>query len=102
MEIPRLGVELELQLPVYTTATAIWDLSRVCNLHHSSWQRRILNPLSKARDQTRILKDTSQILFCCATIGTPFSLLKKFFFLYVLLGFGRLASRTVRESISTV
>ena len=30
-------------------ATAKWDLSRVCDLHHSSWQRWILNPLSKAR-----------------------------------------------------
>ena len=27
----------------------------VCNLHHSSWQCRILNPLSEARDQTRNL-----------------------------------------------
>ena len=49
MEVPRLGVELELQL-AYATATATRDLSHVCNLHHSSWQRRILNLLSKARD----------------------------------------------------
>ena len=28
------------------------DLSRVCNLHHSSRQRQIVNPLSKARDRT--------------------------------------------------
>ena len=36
----------------YTTATATWDLSRICDLHHSSRQCcRILNPLSKARDQ---------------------------------------------------
>ena len=31
--IPRLGVELELQLPAY--ATAVQDLSCVCDLHHS-------------------------------------------------------------------
>ena len=31
-----LGVELELPLPVYTTAIATQNLSRVCNLHHSS------------------------------------------------------------------
>ena len=31
------------------------DPSRVCNLHHSSRQRQILNPLSKARDQTHNL-----------------------------------------------
>ena len=30
-------------------------------LHHSSQQRQILNPLSKARDRTRILMDTSRV-----------------------------------------
>ena len=39
---PRvLGVESELQLPVYTTATARPDPSRVCELPRSSWQRRM-------------------------------------------------------------
>ena len=37
-EVPRLAVELELQLLAYTTATAMWDLSHVCDLHHSSHQ----------------------------------------------------------------
>ena len=46
------------------------NLSHVCNLHHSSQQCLILNPLSKARDPTHILKDTSQIHFCCTTMGT--------------------------------
>ena len=32
MEVPRLGVELELQLLAYTTATAKPDPSDVCNL----------------------------------------------------------------------
>ena len=50
MEVPRLGVESEPWLPAYTRATAMLDLSRVCNLHHSLWQCRILNPLSEARD----------------------------------------------------
>ena len=50
MEVPRLGVELELQLMAYTTATATQNLSHVCNLHHSSQQRRILNAVTKARD----------------------------------------------------
>ena len=49
MEVPRLGVELELQLPACTTATATLDPSRAHNLHHSSRQRRILNPLGRAR-----------------------------------------------------
>ena len=43
--------ESELQLPAYTTATATPDPSRAYNLHHSSWQRWILNPLSEAEDQ---------------------------------------------------
>ena len=50
MEVPRLGVEWELQLTAYTTATAMWDLSHICNLHHSSWQTQIPKLLSKARD----------------------------------------------------
>ena len=28
MEVPRLGIKLELQLPAYATAYATWDLSR--------------------------------------------------------------------------
>ena len=50
MEDPRLGVELELELQAYTTATAMRDLSHVCNSRHSSWQLGILNLLSEARD----------------------------------------------------
>ena len=42
MEVPRLGVELELQLLAYTTATATPDLSQVCDLHHNSQQCPIL------------------------------------------------------------
>uniref|UniRef100_A0A8D2AHA0 Unconventional myosin-VI n=1 Tax=Sus scrofa TaxID=9823 RepID=A0A8D2AHA0_PIG len=60
MEIPRLGVESELQLPAYTTATAVRDPSHVCDLHHSSWQHWIPNPLRKARDQIHVLMVTSQ------------------------------------------
>ena len=61
MEVPRLGGELELQLPACITATATWDLRGVSDLHHSSWQCWILNPFSKARDRTCILKDHSQV-----------------------------------------
>ena len=50
MEVLRLGVALELQLLTYATATATPQSSPVCDLHHSSRQRRILNPLSEARD----------------------------------------------------
>ena len=62
MEVARLGVELELQLHAYATATATPDPSRICDLHHSSRQRQILNSLSEARDRNRILMDTSQVL----------------------------------------
>ena len=55
MEVPRLWVEMELELPAYTTATAMADPSRVCDLHHSSQQHGILNPLSEVRDGTCIL-----------------------------------------------
>ena len=46
MEVPRRGVQSELQLLAYT-ATAMPETSSVCNLHHSSQQPRILNPLTK-------------------------------------------------------
>ena len=59
--VPRLGVRSELQLPAYTTATTTRDLSCIWDLHHSSWQRLILNPLIEARDRTRILTDASQV-----------------------------------------
>ena len=71
MEVPRLGVKLELQLLVYVTATATWNLTHVCDLHHGSWQRWIPDPLSESRDQTHILTDTSLICFHCAKMGTP-------------------------------
>ena len=58
MEVPRLGFELELQLPD-ALATAMQDPSRIFHLQHSSLQRRILNPLSEAREQTHILMNSS-------------------------------------------
>ena len=50
MEVSRLGVKSELQLAACAT-----DAS----LRHSSQRCCILNPLSKTRDQTHILMDTS-------------------------------------------
>ena len=70
-EVPRLGVQSELQLPAYTTATATLDLNHVCHLHHSSWQHQILNPRSKARDRTHDLMVPSHVHFLCTTTGTP-------------------------------
>ena len=61
MKFHRLGVELELQAPAYTTDTAIQDLSCFGDLHRSSWQCQILDPLSEARDGTHNLMDPSWI-----------------------------------------
>ena len=70
MEVPRLGVksELHLHLPAYTTATAMWVLSH--NLHWSSRQCRILYPLNKTGDQTRVLMGTSRVSYHWATRKT--------------------------------
>ena len=62
MEVPRLGVEMELQLPAYTTATAMSDSTG--SDEHSSPQHWILNPLSGGRDQTHILMYTSRVPSC--------------------------------------
>ena len=71
MEFPRLGVKSQLQLQGYATATTMLDLSRVCDLHYSSWQHQILNPLSGAKDQIFILMDTIQVHYLWDTTGTP-------------------------------
>ena len=63
MEVLRLGVQSELLSLAYTTATATRDLSHICDLHHSSQQSQIINPLSEARDQACVLMDSNQIPF---------------------------------------
>ena len=50
MEVSWLGIQSELQVLAYTTTIATQDPSCIYNLHHSSRQCRILNPLSEARD----------------------------------------------------
>ena len=64
MQVPRLGVESELQLLAHATPTAGPDVSHICDLHHNSQQRWILNPLSRARDGTLVLMDTSWVRYC--------------------------------------
>ena len=61
MEVPRLGIELKLQLLAYITATTTQDPSHVCDLYNSSQQCWILNPLSEGRDQIRNFIVTSQV-----------------------------------------
>ena len=60
--VPGLGLKSMLQLPDYTTATAMRDLSLVCDLCCSSRQSWILNPLIMARDQTIMLMDTKKVV----------------------------------------
>ena len=71
IDVPRLGVRSELQLLTCATATAAQDLSDICNLHHSSPQRRILNPLMRTRGLTHIFMDTSHLHYRWATPGIP-------------------------------
>ena len=60
------GVQFELQPPAYTTATAMRDPGCILDLYFSSLQHQISSPLSKSRDLTCILVDTSRIHFRCA------------------------------------
>ena len=71
MKGPSLGVELQLQLLTYTEATAVGDLSCVCDLHHSSHQPWIFNPLGKARVRTWVLMDISGVCYHCTMIEMP-------------------------------
>ena len=82
MEVLRIGVQSELQLLAYATATAPSDLSCICNLYHSSWKHWILNPLSKTTSHTHNLMVPSRIHFCA-----PRQQLHTQHFLVVLEGF---------------
>ena len=79
MEVPRLRVQWELQLPA--TVTAMWNPSHVCDVHHSSRQCQILHPPSEARVRTHNLMVPSQIHFRRTMMETPNSL----FFIYSFL-----------------
>ena len=46
-------------------------------LHHSSWQCQILNPLSKTRDWTCVFMDTSQVHYCWAMVRMPYLIFEK-------------------------
>ena len=50
VEVPGIGVKLELQLQAFTRTMATLDLSHICNLRHSLQQCQIFNPLNEARD----------------------------------------------------
>ena len=63
MEVPRPGGESEPRLLAYTAATATWNLSCVCDLHHSSRQNAGSpgRGLNKARDRARNLMNPSWV-----------------------------------------
>ena len=71
MKGPWQGVESELQLLAYTTATATWDPSHVCDLHHSSWQYQILNQW----ERPEIKPASSWIVVRLITAQPPWELL---------------------------
>ena len=86
IEVPRLGVQSELQLPASTTATARPDLNHIYKLHHSSWPHQILNPLNKAKDRTSILMDTRWLLNLLSHNGNS---KRKGVFFFFFFFFGR-------------
>ena len=86
MDVPRQGVELELWLWAYTTATETLDLSHICDPPRSLWQRRILNPRREARDQTHILTHTTSGSFCSLEIH-PLKSASTMWFLIFLSGY---------------
>ena len=77
MEVPRPGVQSELQMLAYATATPDWSL--ICDPHHSSQQHQIFNPLNESRDPTSVHMVTSQVCYHCTTTGTPFP----FIYIYI-------------------
>ena len=76
MEVPGLGIELELQLPAYTKPQQcqIWATSATSTTAHD--HTRIFNPLREAWDRTCNLMVPGQIHFHCTTMGTSKSFIK--------------------------
>jgi len=83
MEVPRLGVDSEMLLPAYTTATATWDLSHDCDLPNSSWQPRSLTHWLRPG----IKPVSSWILVRFATTEPQWERLHLFLFYFLLLFF---------------
>ena len=71
MEVPRLGFKSELKLLVYTTATAIWDLSHICDLHHSHGNARSLTHWARPGMEAASSWILAGFVNHWATTGTP-------------------------------
>ena len=76
-----------LYLLSYSAATATRDVSHLCDLQHTSWQCRIHNPVSKARDRTQVFVDTSRVRYHWATTGSPGMCNFSILFYFILLFF---------------
>ena len=63
LEVSRPGVQSQLWPPAYTTDKTSSDPSRICGLHHSSLQHRILNHWARPRNRTCNLMVSSCICF---------------------------------------
>ena len=85
MEVPGLGVKSELQLLAYTTATAMWNLTHICNLYCSLQQRQILK-LSTGTEQASSCILVG-FLTSLATVGTPTGVSLSFFLSFFLFFF---------------
>ena len=71
MEVPVLGVESGCRWSAYIHHNHINTTSKPhLSPTHGSGKHQILNPLSKARDQTSVLMDTSRPCYHWATTGT--------------------------------
>ena len=62
VEVPMLGSNWSYSCQSMATAAAMYDPSCIFDLRYSSRQHQICNPLSRDRDQTCILMDTSWVL----------------------------------------
>ena len=82
MQVPPLGVDSELKLQTNATATVTPDPRYVCELHCSSGQCQILHQLSKARDRTCILMNTSWLCNPLSHNRNPLNILIVFSFLF--------------------
>ena len=83
MEVPELGVKLELHLLAYTTVTAMRDPSCVCDLLGTLRQDQILNTVRETRDQTCTVMDTSQVLNLLSHSGN-YSLYSYSLYFYII------------------
>ena len=62
VEVTRVGVKSERSCSCQSTElNRTAKLNHVYDLHHGSWQRQILNPLSEARRRTCVLVDISWV-----------------------------------------